>query len=792
MKKKNLIILLLIPFLISLLGIITMNITINTFYGDITSIEWKYSDVEAFEIGENKKYKLEATPYNASNAPLDSGNSLIWRCDNVDLSIEDKIAEIEKIEEDYYLKPLKTGEITITCSNFKGNIFRKMNAIIYKDGVVIITPEISSSQNNIDLNVYYGEYDLVNNKKENATFNFNVKCIPSELSKSLLLSSHSDNIVVNLTNKKVTIMGSGDAYFSLSSNGVDPSTYKFKVVDEGINVYSYNDLLKCTNLSEEGEIVVLRKSFESKLYINNDNNNVVSFGNKKSDGTFDFNNDVYRFETTFNQEYIKGWNNFATNNGGYSTLSNKLVAGLRVQKDFYGNGYTINMHNLTYPTDVQKQNSIEVPFLNDRDLFRGPLPFYTLGDPNNNNHLVTAYGQDNVGMYIDGDNITVNDVNLKNTEIKGSLSFLDTVGTVVDVHGNNNTIKNSRLSNGKNVLRCFSTQNFTLSNSLLSNSRNFLLEVGSNEYMSYDEAKEYEFTSFNGSKSSMNINEYLNTKEANGDIDLINYMLGSFEDSKMMRSSLLSIQNALNDRSKVENQYKGSITIKDTYFYNSGIASIAMESLFNGPFLYQPVPTTIAEMLSSMSYESKPIIPFSPTKVGGISYPIQVDLVGDTKFFDYKNSSNIDITGIISENISEIAKMLLGEEKNITIDTVFPIKPLILSKARSLKSTYSSEGIEYINIPIAYYGGGLNLSKINIDNLNMKDQLCDTFDVDFLDSYLTPSSGELGAESIKDIVLRCVTIVTGFDPFKFVCVKGNELYGKNPDVQDLIKNAKGE
>ncbi len=35
-----------------------ISITINTFYGDITSIEWKYNDVEAFEIGENKKYKL--------------------------------------------------------------------------------------------------------------------------------------------------------------------------------------------------------------------------------------------------------------------------------------------------------------------------------------------------------------------------------------------------------------------------------------------------------------------------------------------------------------------------------------------------------------------------------------------------------------------------------------------------------------------------------------------------------------------------------------------------------------
>ena len=80
MKKKNLIILLLIPFIISLLGIVTINISINTFYGDISSIEWDYDEIEAFELKEDKRYKLEATAKNSSNAPLDSGNTLIWTC----------------------------------------------------------------------------------------------------------------------------------------------------------------------------------------------------------------------------------------------------------------------------------------------------------------------------------------------------------------------------------------------------------------------------------------------------------------------------------------------------------------------------------------------------------------------------------------------------------------------------------------------------------------------------------------------------------------------------------------
>lgn len=61
---------------------------------------------------------------------------------------------------------------------------------------------------------------------------------------------------------------------------VKPMTYSFKVVKDGVNVYDYNQLLACTNKSTNGEIVVLRKSFESVNNLNNTtDNNVVCFGN---------------------------------------------------------------------------------------------------------------------------------------------------------------------------------------------------------------------------------------------------------------------------------------------------------------------------------------------------------------------------------------------------------------------------------------------------------------------------------------------------------------------------------
>ena len=46
MGKKNLIILLMIPFIIALLSIVTANITINVIDKDILGIKWNYNEIE--------------------------------------------------------------------------------------------------------------------------------------------------------------------------------------------------------------------------------------------------------------------------------------------------------------------------------------------------------------------------------------------------------------------------------------------------------------------------------------------------------------------------------------------------------------------------------------------------------------------------------------------------------------------------------------------------------------------------------------------------------------------------
>ena len=811
MGKKNLIILLLIPFLIALLGVMTINGTFNLIENDIVSIKWDYNDIEGFKI-QDDSYKLTATPLNVKNSQVGSGNDLVWNLENKDAS-EEVYAEITKDENNnYYLKAIKEGEVIITCSNEKGNVSKKMTAIIYENGVVIVNSKIKSSQNNVDSKIYYGEYDLINNKKEKMAIDLDITIIPSSIKPLVKILNQTSNIEVDLENQKIKVVddlvleenqdalveiGCEDKKIALST------TFNFTIVKDGINVYTYDDLLYCTNNSKNGEISVLRKSFESvtNAYQKDTTilvaNNIECFGNYNSrTKSFNFKDEVYSFETTYNQEYINQWNAFASASKDYKTITNKVVAGLHIQKDFYGNGYTINFHNLTYPTGspheiITSNGTVEIPSLGDNDLFRGPLPFYTLGDPNNL-PLVTAYGQDNMGMYVEGSDIIVNDVDVRNCDFTNIIEKLDTVGNVVDIYGNNITIKNSRFKNGKNVIRCFSSNDVLIDNSMLEVSRNFLLYLGTNEYVKIEDQVLKDFINLSAGTDQSTIKDYLSYK-ANGDNILNNYLTGTTETEKMY-NAITSIQKALNDEGIVKNSYKGKVTINDTLFSKSGISSISIDTLFNGPYLYSCSPSMIGDIFKKVGeMAGGSIIPLEPVNVSGLSYPLEVELSGKTKFYDYKTADTLNLSGLIGENISKLANSLELYDGTITIDDIFPLKELLYKKASGFGQIYLDDQKRYMNIAVAYYGGGLNLSKVSINNLDCKNQIGTTLEIDLLENYLNMQVGSGTVQMVKGIMLKCVTVVTGFEPFKFMCFNGNGyLFNETPKVQDLRDNAKGE
>ncbi|MBO5907560.1 MAG: hypothetical protein J6Q85_05375 [Clostridia bacterium] len=809
MKKKNLIILLIFPFLISVFCIITVNTTYNMIDVDISHIDWDYNDMEGFQLSEGQMYALKAEGVNQRHYAVSGGNDLVWSVENKDLNDPEPCAEIVKEGDTYFIRPLKSGEVIITCSNAKGNVQRRLTAVIYVDAAILLYPTISTSQSNIDSVIYYGEYD--HTLGEMAKIDMTLVTLPSVLKNEVEITT-SENL--KYEDGVVSILSPGEAFVKVS----DPkgrsadATYEFYVVDEGINVYTYEDLLYCTNYSEDGHIAVLRKHFESleNTYVMNGEsfmlsdgalvkkpgvNNVECFGNyNPQTKEFSFAEEIYSFETTYNKNFIEQWNEFVKTNRQYSPISSTVYAGLRVQKDFYGNGYTINLHNLTYPYSytlmMGESGEVRIPTLTSKNLFRGPLKMYSLGDPNNT-PLVSLYGQDNVGVYVDGDGICLNDISIKNCDFGDRMANLDTVGTVVEIYGNGVTIKNSRLSNGKNVLRSFSSMDLLLENSLLSNARNFLFVTGANEYEPVDLTREVSFPGIAGNTVTMTVGDYL-MKGAEGDV-LVNSFLqnyfDSYESKRAMKTALLAIQDALGTVKDISTQYKGTTVIRDTYFYRSGIASICMESLFSSPFLETgSSPSLITDIFATIQEGGKTLIPYTPTGASGVAYPVTLTVEEGVRFYDYKEVGKIDLEGLIEENISAIANSLNLYDGTITIDDIFPLQTMIRQQATAVSAIYNKDSKSYYNIPIVYYGGGLNLSKVTMG----AEKCTEKVEVDILDNYLSlkGTSGAGAFANMRGLMLKTVASVTGFEPFGFHFVKNGHLFGETPNVSELVANAR--
>ena len=794
MKKRNLAVLLALPFLISLLGISVIPLTFNLMENDILSIGWDYEDSIGVRVG--GKQVLKAYGINNKNYPVENVQ-LIWSVINSDDSSEPHARIINNSE----IEGLSKGEVKITCTNLKGNIYKSLKGIIYENGAVIINPKIKSSQSNVDSSIYYGEYDFDNSfNKIDASFEYSISTYGGRKESEIILLDKSSNLSVDPINKKITILNAGDAFVKFGFDILDQEdsyTYSFKVVKDGINVYDYDDLLMCTNKSSGGEIVVLRKHFESLDNYQNENNkdnNITLFGNYNySIKKYSFKDEIYRFATTYNSEFIKQWNLFAKSNNQFKEVSNLVNVGIHLQKDLYGNGYTLNLHNLTYPYLSKDYNGVLIPSLSDDNLFRGPLPFYTLGDPNNM-VFVGLYGQDNIGLYVDGNDIHVHDVNLKNCDFGNNLANLEYVGTVLETHGNNISITDSRISCGKNVIRSFSSNNVTIENSLLSYSKNFLISVGSNEYIPVNDSTDFEFIDENGNNIVSSLNNYLN-KDALGDNLLNNYIHGNY--SSNSEKALLSLQEAMDVKSPSSLKKKGSLNIVDTLFYKSGIASIGVETLFNGPFLYNSSPSYISELFTSVGGTStSSLAPMFAKKIGGTSYPVDISIDKNTIFYDYKELNSIDLSGLINEHISEAFGS--SSANKITINDIFPLIKLLSNKVSSNGSLYNDSSKSYVNIPIAYYGGGKNISKVTfLDDCSYKEHVSNDILINFLEEYLksdySSKDNESLGSSLRKMVLKCVTTVTGFNNFNIITSKNDGyLFNETPQVETLINNKKGK
>ena len=820
MKKKTLVILLIIPFVIALLTFVSV-VALTNNVGVDPRIIWNYRENEGFKT--NSEYKLEATlEYDETQLLKPGSDTLVWEFQG---EVDSNIAKISQKDDGYYLETgSETGEAIIVCRTENRRVSYYMNAFIYDQGLVLINPVNQSSGTQIDPIRYYGEYDISYNddlsatslKKNNAQIEIEVEVFSDSGNSSYVVLEKSDNISFDQSRNTITINDDGEAYLTLgaASEPYIENTYSFNIVDEGVNVYSFNDLMMCTNKSQNGEVVVMQVNLESRENaLNKDTNgsyineykqqNTKLFGNYNfNKQSFNFNDFIYfqdpKIETKFINQFLK--NGQLVQGFEYTT---QMKVGVRVQKDFYGNGFTINMHELAYPNHG-KIDSVTGKLTPDRELdyFFGPLTFVSIGDIENI-PVVRAYLCDNAGILLDGDNLTINDAKFSNSNSIDNMYNLGFTGTVVEVQGENNTIKNSVIQNGRTCLRAFSTDGLLVDNCLLQNAGEFIVKLGSNKINSTDHSKRIQFSNSLATVDSTFSEFFDSSADVNGSADNLFSSLFAAEsltneEANNAEIILDEIQKGLDNYSGIINDdgsvnFDAHVTINDTYFYNSGIYSIAFESAFNGAYLYNGMPSLVKTLAS--------IFGITPNDIGGTSYPVELTLSGDTRFYDWKDVDLIDSNSLIESNFAAYIGQLGGSSSelgNLSIDTFFPMKAILKQHCINNGLAYresNSDGSTsyYVNRPIAWYGGGYNGSVL-INNINENEyfSFSDNIEVDIANDILHGinvgwSNGLLSASTLA----KCVLAAIGSHSFQFItngAISNNEkpiLFDEVPSYLDL-------
>lgn len=806
MKQKTLPLLLVSPFVIAILSVLTIRFAVNIISEDIVDINWIYRENEGLKL--NNEMELRATPVGGKSALDDPMNELVWTVANADIEDETQYATLEKRENHYYLSAKEVGFTIVTVKNLRGTVAKSFNAHVYDEGVILLNMRTASSLG-IESNRYIGQYDLGSTTQKEASFALDIDIYPENLKEQIVIKNissgitfASDRITINDVQAKVETK---EVTFGLNVESIPNQTFRFKAVKDGYNVYNYDELLQATN-SGEARIVVQQVHFES-LENTYDANGVKKYVDTELFGHYNFttkqyafDNEVYRFTTTYNHKYIDDWNVAAVNK-----VSNDVVAGLHIQKDYYGNGFKLNGHNLTFPYErTTNSEGVTIATLGARNLFRGPKTFVALGDPSAA-ALVRAYGQDNTFLYVEGDDITLRDVNVRNADFGNNMNNLEYTGTGIDILGNNITLVNSQVRNARNTVRVYSSMNAEIRNSFIGTARQALIAVGTNEFVTANTSKRGVVYDANGSiinsgntlfsnyfnypTTPITLDNYDSQPTNNADGLITKYLLTSNDPGGNVYKAMRSLDNLINQVDLVKGDdgkpiFKTELNIVDTYFYQSGIAAIMIETMFNGPFLYNGLPSIISSILEQLNYGTK------LNNVGGISYPSKVNLIGETRFYDYKDINSIDVNSIIGENISEALNSVegIGGDVKVTVDDIFPIRRLIESTATANGHIVftTGDGVQYknINVPIIYYGGGVNLSTVDTTNLVNRERLSSNVELDLLKYFLSSAN----TDTITAVLRRSVLTATGFNNFKYHAYTNAYLYGENPEISNLRRN----
>lgn len=455
-------------------------------------------------------------------------------------------------------------------------------------------------------------------------------------------SSQNVNISKNGT---LTLVGNGPkekvqikAVFESDGFMAESEEFEILCVYDGVNVRNYLDLYNATNALNPKPIVL--------------QNNI------KEDFAVGVGNNFYKeIQTTYDKTYYQ-------NLGIVDKAKVKVL--IEFKNDVYGNGYSINAHNVAWEQNLQNAGN--------NAIFGGPLNFVAMSETGG---MVSVKAQDNICFAV-YENVTITNIELKGCDLTPDennqldLNDLTYTGTTVEVLGDNVNIKYSRLTNGRTVLRAFGdindankVINVNIQNSVLGGAREFIARLGSNCFV--------EGTLANPSPSLPNdtINTYPMQK---------NY-------ANMSAQEKLTYE---------QNFIKTFVTIKNTVFENAGIFAIGLDTHFSGPAL-EDGSAFLGGLISDWKDLAK------------TSYGVKLAFEGDVRLYNWKNLAEVDSSSLIE---------VLGTTafNDITLDIPEMINALYQNPEFKNVIYTSDDQTKYLHAGLAFFGGGKNYSVFE-DNL---------------------------------------------------------------------------
>ncbi len=641
------------PFIVMLLAF-GFSRTVNLFV-DLQAeyIDWSYNEHQAFEYSLSEwenGIELDGMVYptNATNTELE------WECvdqdtfDGSELDPENPIARIE----DGRLYMNKKGIVKITAKVKNSGISKEFTAYLTESNEYSTTPEFvillgeDKGESGIRPNAFrhFGLYDLADGQKALGSETFTAMVFPSSAASrevevsieggdGIAQASSAFDEESGLCSITVNMQAESRGRFvtlKASAKGTQVNaTCMFMVVD-GINVRSYDDLMYCTS-EEHPEKVVLRTNLESSENVKTRRNSAL-FGRRQGDKVVC---DYTTIKSTYDVTFYK--------NRGMDADA-VVNVGVTFRDDVFGNGYTINAHELCYPS--QTYGADNIASLGKEDVFRGPLQFVE-------DLTCACYGQDSIGFMIKGDGITVDNIMLKNCNNVSNLSNLDYVGTVVEVDGDDVSIINSQIMNGRTVVRSMSNKRLVIEACVLSHAREFILKIGSNKFV-YPE-------------SGLDVSSL--EKEA-----MFNILAPEVDEYGM----------------ELKGNFDSTATVKNTYFTTSGIFCVGMDAHFAGELLYNR-----SEKVRNLA---------------ATSYPSKLTLEGDVRFYDWKTVDGLDSTTLIStgadySDLFQISEIIRTYNKIYLQEN--PDKKMVLEK----------DNVQYVHGGVAFFGGGKNFSEVDFSGV---------------------------------------------------------------------------